>query len=284
MNQYHAFGLNIQSDLIFPELFPVESDELDVEIKQADALFDFDEATAKSQDTGGGRQFLLKTKNVADFLITDCNLILYRRIGGVEDDTLRLFLLGSCLGCILQQRGYIVLHGNAVSTDGKTCKIIVGHRGAGKSTAAAWHYRQGDRILADDVCAITFDAHGNPLVIPSYPQIKLWKASANLLDINTNGLRRIRSEKDKFAIPLGNQFWREPMPLTEVIELSSTNTVSRTIEGMDKARCLKEHSYRYHFLEKMGMTSDYMKKLLNLAGKIDLRTGVRMSLGDSEAS
>jgi len=277
VNHYHAFGMTIQTDLEFIELPPVDSNVavVDLRILEAEDAFEFPNLDVELSVHEERRRFLFQVNGVADFLIEYGNRITYRREDGVGDEILRLYLLGSCLGCILQQRGYVVLHGNAVSVNGKDCKIIVGHTGAGKSTYAAWRFRQGDWILADDVCAVGQDDEGNPQVIPSFPQVKLWQTSADLLGIPTSGLRRIRSENDKYALPLGSQFYATPLVLTEVVELRANNETVESINGMDKSRCLIEHSYRYHFVKKMGLASDYGKKLLNLANRIQINTGVR---------
>ena len=280
LKRYHAFGLSIEADLDFPELLKVDSDGSgpDLVITQSAGISPFQTPVADHQPQPDKLQFRLKIINAGDFLIENGNRITYQPADGVSEGELRLFLLGSCLGCVLQQRGLVVLHGNAVTTDGETCKIIVGHQGAGKSTYAAWYYQQGAKILADDVCALSWDAQGRPQVIPSYPQLKLWQATADLLGIRTQGLRRVRPQDEKFALPITDQFWRSPLPLTEVIELSSTSTTVAPIVGMYKARCLIEHSYRYNFLENMGLTRAYMKTVLRLTSLVTMKTGGRMAL------
>jgi len=278
MNAFRAFGLNLSTDLHFPELFPLEATgtNRDVEVFAASPdLEGFDDDTLP-QSTA---RFVLHLKKVGRFLIEGGTRITYRRNEGIDDDLLRLYLLGTCMGALLQQRGYVVLHGNAVSTDGETCRVIAGHSGAGKSTEAAWHYREGAGILADDVCAVDFGPDGRPRVIPSYPQIKLWRASADLLGVPVEGLRRIHGREDKFAIPLGARFAAEPLRLTEVIELSPDNTAPEALVGMAKVNRLLTHSYRPRLLERMGIKADYLKKVMRLAGAIEVRTGVRRKLG-----
>jgi len=222
--------------------------------------------------------FRLQVPKVGDFFIRQ-DRIVYQRAENVTDDVLRLFLLGSCLGCVLQQRGYVVLHGNAVSTDGKTCQIVVGNQGAGKSTRAAWHFLRGDFILADDVCAVKISEDGQALVIPGFPQIKIWQASADLLGITTEGLRRVRPGFEKFGLPVRGRFQPNAIPLTEILEIDRTNMHSAPIEGVGKISALIHHSYRYSFLEKMGLASAYKRKILQLASRIKMETAPRLQLG-----
>ncbi len=280
MNRYRAFGLSIASKFSLPELLP-EGDagaSVDLWVKEwvegeegAPSFTSGDEAT--------GSLYHLSVSGVADFRIEDGTRIHFRRASETVDDAIvRLFLLGSGFGCALQQRGCIVLHGNAVTTDGETCRIVVGHSGAGKSTSAALAYKQGARILADDVCAITLDSNGTGWVHPAYPQIKLWKRSADLLGISVEGLRRIRPSDEKYALPIRDRYWPTPLPLAEVVELSAENTEETPSRGFDKARCLAEHSYRNWFLSNMGIKAEYMDKLMRLVSRVEVRRGVRADL------
>jgi hypothetical protein len=272
--RYSAFGLVLESEIPLPELSPASSHEsTDVKILR---VHEFAPPSFPSPGDGTLR-FDLHVPEVADFRIEAGSRILVRA-WEQQDDALRLYLLGSCLGCVLQQRGHVVLHGNAVTRDGKTCKIIVGHSGAGKSTAAAQAYKAGAGILTDDVCAIQFGDDGTPYVLPGYPQIKLWKTSADLLGIPTTGLRRTHPGEEKFALPITDRFWTHPLPLTEVDELSASHTDTVALEGFDKARCLMEHSYRREFLAGMGLEAAYMQKLMRLAQRVQLQRGVRSQL------
>lgn len=282
MNRYVAFGLSLASPMEFPELLvaprsEAAQDPADVEVLESPAL----------PDTGrphGPGFFRFEIPAIGAFEIEDGARVRFARVEGVSDDQARLYLLGSCLGCVLQQRGFVVLHGNAVSEDGRTCRVIVGHSGAGKSTAAAWHYREGAKILADDVCAVEWDAEGIPRVRPSYPQIKLWRASADLLDIPVDGLRRIYGRLDKFCIPLGDRFASEALPLTEVIELDPRSAVESPVQGLQKVPRLLQHSYRFGFVKAMGLEPGYLKKVLRLAGGIAVTHGVRKNLGGAPPS
>ncbi|MBI1883852.1 MAG: hypothetical protein HYS08_06560 [Chlamydiae bacterium] len=224
------------------------------------------------------KQLVLDIKEVARFLITEGRKIIYEPCRNSDQDTLRLFLLGSCMGALMQQRGHVVLHGNAISRDGKTCQVFVGDRGAGKSTLAAWYYQQGAYVLADDVCAIGFDRNGKPYVIPSFPQIKLWQKGAELLEINTSYLRRVRPGDDKFGLPIHSQYCDHPLPLTEVIEIKSRSFTRIPLTGTEKIKILIQHSYRYHFLRAMVLEYTYSRSLARLAQQVDFAKMGRVNL------
>ena len=132
------------------------------------------------------------------FLVRQGREIIYEPLDGSDEDSIRVFMLGSCIGALLFQRGFLVLHGNAFEVDGQGV-MCVGQSGAGKSTLAAEMMRRGHRVIADDVCPV--DSAGN--AIPGMPRIKLWQDSADKLGVNTSELKRIRPLLEKFNCPLG---------------------------------------------------------------------------------
>ena len=164
---YKAFGLVFESDLLLPELLSIPAIIPDVKIRRG--------AVYATQLTGGFKKLYLPIRGVSCFLIQNGNEIIYQKEKEGHEDSLRLFLLGSAMGALLQQRGLIVLHGNALSWNGEDCSIVVGDAGAGKSTLAAQSLRKGAQVLTDDVSAISLNAKGQILVMPAYPQLKLWQ-------------------------------------------------------------------------------------------------------------
>lgn len=256
---YTAFGLTVVSDLELPELLPTHLESanvIDIQIKKHSTL---------SPQDNSRESFSFNIPGVGQFSIRSGKVIHYAPAPDANEAGLRLFLLGSCMGALLQQRGYLVLHGNAISYDKVSCEIFVGHSGAGKSTLAAWHYLQGATILADDVCLISFDEAGTAYVTPSYPQLKLWQTSADLLAINTNNLRQIRPEEPKYALPIQHQFAKQPLPIKQITEIQPNAKQVSQLTGVHKVVSLIENSYRYHFLHAMSLTTRYNKKLLRLA-------------------
>ena len=87
-----------------------------------------------------------------------------------------LYLLGPVLGIVLRLRGAICLHGSAVSYRGRAA-VLVGPKGAGKSTTAAALMARGCTVLTDDVAVIE-RADGRFYVQPGYPGMRLRAAPA----------------------------------------------------------------------------------------------------------
>jgi len=153
---YHAYGLNIRSDLELPLLLPGKGNP-DVTISYGtvpDSLPDVKGKGICFQAAKG--ELLLNVPNVAKYLIKNGDTIIIERHPETDADSVRLFLLGAAIGTLLHQRGFLVLHANAIVVDGGAV-LFMGESGVGKSTTAAAFNQKGYAIAADDVCAtVTF--------------------------------------------------------------------------------------------------------------------------------
>jgi hypothetical protein len=179
--------------------------------------------------------FLLRMDKIAAFLISNGREVLIDRAPEATDDEILLFLFGSAFGALLHQRGLLVLHASAVET-ARGAALFVGHSGNGKSTLAAALRKRGYRILADDVCSLALDAAGQPVVLPGFPQLKLWADTAKKLEQETEPLRRVRPQLEKFALPVEDGFVNEPRPLFAVYHLTTINKQEFKLEAVEDAK------------------------------------------------
>jgi len=278
--RYKTYNLNIESQLNLPELnLSDDKDPPDVFIRLGHVP-----ANGLVDGTRLGpflwvneRSVWLKVPQVATFLISGSNEIVIDAVPNIDEDSIRVFLLGSALGALLFQRGYLVLHGNAIRI-GDQCMVCVGHSGAGKSTLAAGFMQRGYDILADDVVPV--DSHCN--AVAGFPRIKLWQDTADRLEIKTDELKRIRPNLEKFNLPLTQQFGHESLPIRWVYILSSEHQVHITVDpilGMQRFQPLRNKTYRVQFLEAMSLKREHLQLCGQLAGKIRLARVTRPSKG-----
>jgi hypothetical protein len=284
MHQYHAFQLNIHSELAFPELLK----QADVHAMTASdkVVIQFGPVSSsglmKAKVSGlfyqaGLNQLWLNIPNVARFLIADGASITIEPYSDVDEASIRLFVLGSCLGALLMQRDLFLLHGNAVKV-GEHCVSFVGASGAGKSTLSGAFFKRGYSILADDVCAIDETNQ----VIPSFPQIKLWCDAAKQLDISTQALRQIRPFIEKFAVPLGQQFHQTSLPLKVVYILHTHNKdefILKDVSGMRKLQPLRNNTYRQQYLEGLSKNKLHFGQCGRIASQVALVSVTRPNHG-----
>ena len=279
MFSYQYYGLVVSSDLALPELAPLSRPiplgAADLVVRQGAVDVNGIPGGAVlgpylQADTGN---LWLSVPDVACFLIRQGNEIIYDPCKGIDENSIRVFLLGSCTGALLFQRGYLVLHGNAFRV-GDCCVMCVGSSGLGKSTLAAAMMQRGHAIIADDVCPV--DSEG--CAIPGMPRIKLWQDSADKLGIDTSSLQRIRPDMEKFNYPLNGTYCQETLPVHAIYilnsELSSGITVER-LQGMDKYLPLKNNTYRFKYMKGMGLENQHLKLVSQLTSRIHLSRIVR---------
>lgn len=258
---YRLFGLRISSDIQLPELVPCRADERgDVDIRRGPVPADGSSVGPKMGPFSHAAEnaLWLHVPGVARYLVRDGRELTYQPEEGGDEDSVRVFMLGTCIGALLMQRGQLVLHGNAFEV-GDGCTICVGPSGAGKSTLAARMLQRGHRIIADDVCPI--DAQGR--AVPGLSRLKLWRETARGLEIETAGLRRLRPNIGKFDLPLGNAFRAEPSPIRAIYVLAPWNQDRFAIEdisGVAKFQALRANTYRFRFLKGMELGPLHMRQ------------------------
>jgi len=278
---YSCYGLNIASELELPELransFLDDVSHVTIRLSDVPASGLPDSTWIAPFIWVKDGAFLFEVPGVARFFISNGSDIVIDPAHGIDEASVRVFLLGSAFGALLLQRGLFVLHGNAIEIDGQ-CLICVGPSGIGKSTLTAAFIKRGCRVLADDVVPI--DNEG--VAIPGFPRIKLWKDTAKKLEIETAGLSRIRPALEKFNMPLADNFCETPRPVTRICVLSEhhDDTVNITpITGIKKFQVLKANTYRPRFMAGMNLQREHLGQSSALAGKVSMAKVQRPKLG-----
>ena len=258
---YQAFGLSVRSEIELPELMVVNNPpDIDIAYGNIPGNIDNPAYTSLHFEVSHDK-FLLKVDGVAHYLIENGNKITIDRSEGGSDDEIRLYLLGSAFGALIHQRGMLPIHGSAVIFEDRAV-IFSGKSGAGKSTLAAGFVKKGYKLLADDVCVITLDQEGSPIVHPGYPQMKLWNDSLEKLGHRTKPLRSVRSGMKKYALPMGTEFWNEPAKLRGIYIISTKDSEGiemQSLKGIEKFEILKNNTYRLSFLKGTGTTEAHFK-------------------------
>lgn len=268
--RYTSYHLSIDCPFPLPELLPDESGEkpADIHIRLATVP---PEGLRDGRQVGpllwtGDHSLWLNVPEVARFLVRHGREILIDPAPGIDEDSLRVFLLGSALGSLLFQRGLLVLHGNAIRV-GDQCMLCLGGTGTGKSTLAAGFLARGHQVLADDVVAVDNECRA----LPGFPRIKLWQDAADQLSIDTESLRRIRPDMRKFNYPV--QPAPESLPIRWIYILGGgvgDDIRLEPIQGMDRFEHLKAHTYRARFMEGMALKTRHLQLCGQLAGRARL--------------
>jgi GTPase SAR1 family protein len=283
--KYKAFGLTIYSDIPLPELTLIETNDADWQVSISL------NGNLKYIYNGRPFEFVIEDEFVT-FMIPEIGVFQVK--GGEEIivspfddanlDIIRLYTLGSCFGALLLQRGIYPLHGSAIAIDDKAY-AIVGDSGAGKSTLASAFMEKGYPLLSDDVIAITLsNKDSTPIVIPSYPQQKLWQQSLDAFGVSNNKLKPIYGRETKFCIPVNEKYHSSQLPLAGIFELSKTDVDAvsmKRITGLEQIQKLFIHTYRQFLIPKMKLEEWHFNQSIKIAERIPLYHIKRPTIGFS---
>lgn len=281
--RYSAYGLAIESTFEIPEMLPAVEPpkaEPDVVIRRGEVPTELDGPIGRgvaSQSTAD--EMLLTIEDVGRYLVSKGCRITVDPDEVASDHDVRVFLLGTCLGALLHQRGAFVLHASGIGTP-EGAVLFAGHSGAGKSTLLAELMRRGHKMMVDDVSAITPDADngGRLVVMPSYPRTRLWSDAAAHFDIDTSNLHQTRSHMDKFERQLPDQFWDRPAPLRKIYCLGAWSRDYpdlAPIEAMHVVPLMVENTYRQLFLDPFGMRERHFGMLSEIARNVPVSWAIR---------
>ena len=225
-SHYEVYGLTIESAVPCPEL-PTGQPPADVCVRYGEVPVSLRASWAPGQlFEATPERFLLRLDGVAGYLVSRGNEIVIDRAAGAEEGRVRLYLLGSAFGALFHQRGTLALHGSAIETP-HGAVIFTAPSGSGKSTLARAFLARGYRALADDICAISFTADGQPVVAPGYPQMKLWADAARLLEEGTESFQKVLGDRDKYIVPIPDSFCSRSLPLHAVYVLDTDSSKRR---------------------------------------------------------
>jgi energy-coupling factor transporter ATP-binding protein EcfA2 len=241
--------------------------EIELNIPQKNYL---DQFASMSYRFENGR-FLFHVPDTAVYSITSGSHIMVSPYPGADEAKIRLYLLGTCMGVLLMQRGILPLHGSAVVIDEKVY-AIVGESGAGKSTLAAAFAHAGYPLMTDDVIAVSLsNDSAAATVYPSYPQQKLWEESIEQLGLLSQNYSSIYQRVNKYAVPMQSQFHREPLPLAGVVELIKVSEPEPSIKAynsLEGLHVLNVHTYRNSLLRLLNLRQWQFQSIARLASQL----------------
>ncbi|WHY85212.1 aldolase [Neobacillus novalis] len=273
---YKAFGFSVISEIPLPELLHVENigDSIDIEVKIEDLTKKwFELSDEQNAFVIKENLVMFQVPNIATFSIEEGKKIAVSLLRENDEDVIRLYILGTCMGAILMQRKILPLHGSAVAIDGKAY-AFVGNSGAGKSTTASALLNHGYQLLSDDVIAISLSLDGSiPFVTPSYPQQKLWQDSLTILGMESNDYRPIYGREDKYCIPVSSKFLSAQIPLAGVFELKKTENKEFKIcpiNSLERFYTLYRNTYQNCFIQNLGLMDWHFNTTAKIIDKIDI--------------
>jgi hypothetical protein len=164
------------------------------------------------------------------------------------------------MGAMLHQRAFLPLHASVVQI-GECCVALMGCRGAGKSTLAAFIASTGGEAISDDICAVTF-VDDRPIVWPNRQRFKLSDDVAARLDVELGDAERLAGGKLSVRVPTSDT--DKPKRLDAVFVLESdigtaTNEVRR-LTRLNALAALVEHTFRPRYVIALGIGREHVRR------------------------
>jgi hypothetical protein len=249
---YSAFNLKIKSDILLPAFIEYEefsSLHTDITIR----LGKIRDSFVDHQNTGfyfhlSVNEAYFSWKDIGKYLAINGDSIIVEPSDHAEESAIRLPLIGVVLGALLHQRGLFVLHGSSVAKDGEAI-VFLAHKGVGKSTIASKLYTRGFDFISDDHVVIR-NNNGKFLIVPSFPQIKLWSDSVVIaLGKKPDELPRLLPDYEKYAYHVKDRFITNSVNLKKIFILQRDNDIRISIINQQVAFV---ELIRYQYLSRFG--------------------------------
>jgi hypothetical protein len=216
---YRAYGLGIRAAMPLPELVAGEAEE-EVSIRFGSV----DDPPLEILKKGWGcfsrgpQEDYLYWQEVGSFLVREGRDIVVDPSPGLDETTIRLFVLGPVLAVLLRQRGHLLLHASAVAVADEAV-LFLGRTGWGKSTMAAVLHARGYGLATDDVAVLQV-GEGHPMLLPGFPQLKLWPEALVSLGDDPEKLPQCNPLFEKRARPVDHDnFSLIPLPVKRIYVL-----------------------------------------------------------------
>lgn len=281
MYYYKIYSFTIKVPFLINELIEIPLQKTDISITEGHVPNNLEDIVSEGNffnnhilyQVNTNRSILLFIKDIGYYYITDKNTLVVQRLEGVSDEDITIYLLGFCFGFLISLHENFALHGSAVKINDESCVIFVGESGAGKSTTAAKFVTKGCKLIADDVCLITFDNKNQPLVHPAYPQIKLWEDSAENLNLEKTDLKTVSDNWKKLRVPVGNVFESQTIPLKAIYYLEPTRYDFFSIvelKGFEKVLTCTQNTYNRRATMLLNLEKTHFDFCTKIASKVKI--------------
>jgi len=267
---YSGFGLNILSEIPFPELSPVsffEQAHVNIRFGEVPAAPDgISFSTGRISYTMNNRELRFTVADIGMYYVTGGDtIIIHPHNKEVETRLLRLFVLATGMAGILQQRHLIPMHTGSILIDGQLT-LIGGHSGAGKSTTLAGLMSKQYRIFSDDIVVLANGTGNITYGVASYPMIKLWEQSMQALEYEDRSFR-VMPGLEKYGFFFHDDFDTNPYPINKIIILKISGDDQFSTERLIAGKAFEavvEHIYKPSFFNTPEMRAVKFKTITQL--------------------
>jgi hypothetical protein len=280
---YSVFGLTLRSDFALDALEPAADPDgpVDLEIRRTRGIIRHGPYIADPDLCIQPDVQYLHWMAVGGFLVESPDRILVEPYAGVSDQLVSQPLLGGVISMALERRRLLCLHAGAVAIDGRVA-VLMGDKGAGKSTTGGALMRRGYRPVSDDLVPIEDrpDSDGPGLVRPGFASMKLYPDSAAALDMAPDASDRIiHPSTKKVQKRMPTEIAKDALPLGAVFVLDRSPDVAAPRADRLPPHEALQQILRHTFMARYGETRlgrDHLAGHMRRCGTLVPRTPVFM--------
>lgn len=243
-------GLNVLSEMELPGVVPVSlaPGAEDVVIRQRPVPESLEEPSHRGPAWElDDRRFLMHLPGIVHLLASDGRTLDMQPEPGTDPAHAMPFVLGTGFGALLLQRGGLVLHASAVALHDRAY-IFCGRSGIGKSTLAAALCRAGCRFVNDDVCSVSLDASGRPVLWPDGRRLKLFDTTIRHLGLDGRQRGVVRAAIGKHYVEPPGPEADTSVPLSAIYILRDAESPDvagiEKLSALDGVQALLQQTYR----------------------------------------
>jgi len=274
---YWAYGLEIVSELEFPEMYPygVKKPDLEIKIGTVPAVLTGPEVIAKEKFFISPTEYLIHLP-ICSYYVKEGASITIELKENADLPSVRLFLLTNAMAAVLHQRNKVALHAGAIQME-KGLVVICGESGAGKSTTISALQQKGYKIFVDDVLVLE-DAGAKVVGVAAYPTLKLWDDTIEKLALGViPEEQKLRESVNKYRVSFQEDFTTRTIPVYKLFylrKMEANNSVEVTKkDGLEAFKILYSQLYRTSMInnnQSQAILFERLNQLINQTGLIEV--------------
>lgn len=262
MYKYWGFGMNIASEIAFPELLVHDFEFSDVDFLLGVAPDSIKGATIASKKFSYivcDQELLFTANDVARYYATNGSKVVIEPFEPIQDmRSVRLYVLATVMAAILMHRGLLPLHASALFNGQGHLALVTGETHAGKSTTLAGLIRKGYSVFSDDVVVLHKKKPVGVEAMASYPMVKLWNDTLEKMNdpLFDDRSFRIQRDLDKFGFFFHNRFDKNRYPINKVFVLRVqpvSGLTHRYLDGKEAFEMLSRQVYRPMLIQNISL-------------------------------